>query len=426
VLIAGGVVLPLRLAAGASDRPRAHPTFHPTVVAARAPGRWVTSWAASPQRPTRRNLSALGFTDQTVRSVVLSSAGGATARVRFSNIFGVRPLEIGRASIGRAATGAGIAGDLNHPLSFAGRPSVRIAPGHELLSDPVALSVRPLERLAISVFVPQTSGPVTQHAQAQQLSYVAAGNHALDNSADAFTGETPAWYVVDGLDVLSRSAKVGAVVALGDSITDGVGSTVNSNQRWPNDLTRRLISRGAAELSVVDEGIGGNRLLTGLPCCGPSALSRFSADVAHQAGATEVIVLAGINDIGWSGRGPASRGAASSIADRLIRGYEQLIARAHSAGLKALGSTLTPFQGAWYWTPAREAQRELVNHWILTSRAFDGVIDSARAVADPADPERLRPAYDSGDHLHPNDAGYQAIADAISLPMLLGNVVHRR
>jgi lysophospholipase L1-like esterase len=216
------------------------------------------------------------------------------------------------------------------------------------------------------------------------------------------------------------------VVALGDSITDGVGSTLNTNQRWPNDLTRRLLSRRDATLSVVDEGIGGNRLLTGGPCCGPSALSRFSADVAHQAGASAVIVLAGINDIGWSSRGPAPRGAQNSIAERLIRGYEQIIARAHAAGLKALGCTLTPFHGARYWTPAREVQRDLVNHWILTSGAFDGVIDSARAVADPSDPERLRPAYDSGDHLHPNDAGYQAFADAISLRMLLGEAGQRR
>jgi lysophospholipase L1-like esterase len=341
-------------------------------------------------------------------------------RVRFSNAFGALPLEIGRASIGRAGRGASLADDRNQPLSFSGHRSALIAPGSELVSDPVALRVRPLERLAISVLMPQATGPVTQHAQAQQLSYVAAGDHARDTGARAFTGTTPAWYVVDGVDVLSAIGRVGAVVALGDSITDGVGSTVNANQRWPNDLARRLVSRRAGTLSVVDEGIGGNRLLTGTTCCGPSVLSRFSADVADQAGVTEVIVLAGINDIGWSSRVTALPGDPNSIADRLIRGYERLITRAHSAGLKVFGSTLTPFQGARYWSPSREAQRELVNHWILTSGAFDGVINSAHAVADPADPERLRPAYDSGDHLHPNDAGYQAMADAINLAMFRG------
>jgi lysophospholipase L1-like esterase len=206
------------------------------------------------------------------------------------------------------------------------------------------------------------------------------------------------------------------VVAFGDSITDGVQSTVGANLRWPNDLARRLDALGGPALAVADEGIGGNRVLAGSRCCGGSAEARFARDALDQAGVRDIIVLEGINDIGFSAGLPAGAGISAA---RIIAGYEQLIVQAHARGVRIFGATLLPFQGAGYYTAAGEATREAVNAWIRTSGAFDGVVDFDAAMRDAADPLRLNPAYDSGDHLHPDDAGYQAMADAVNLEMLL-------
>lgn len=295
-----------------------------------------------------------------------------------------------------------------------------IPPGAEALSDPVHLTVPALQDLAVSVYLPQPTGPATQHSDAQQDNYVASGNHALDDSGAAFGTVTQSWFFLDSVDVLDRSRDAGTVVAFGDSITDGYQSTVNANARWPNDLARRLDARYGQTLSVADEGISGNRVLNDSLCCGVNALARFDRDVVDRAGAREVILLEGINDIGFSQlTGPLTAPQTNVSAAQIIAGYEQLIAQAHAAGLKIFGGTLTPFKGAAYWTPAGEAKREAVNHWILTSGEFDGVINFAKAVADPSDPLIFNPAYDSGDHLHPNDAGYQAMANAIRLSMLV-------
>jgi lysophospholipase L1-like esterase len=219
----------------------------------------------------------------------------------------------------------------------------------------------------------------------------------------------------DGIDVVPSAQIAGSVVALGDSITDGVHSTVNANNRWPNYLARRFDALHGRTMSVVDEGISGNRVLSDAGTAGVSALARLSRDVLQQPGSKDVILLEGINDIGQSDLGTTP----FVSADDLISAYKQIITQAHAAGLKIFGATLTPFEGAFYWSPAGEATREAVNHWILTSGAFDGTIDFASVTADPANPEMFNPAYDSGDHLHPNDAGYQAMANAINLKMLL-------
>ncbi|HTT30567.1 MAG TPA: SGNH/GDSL hydrolase family protein [Solirubrobacteraceae bacterium] len=382
---------------------------------------WVSTWAASPQVATPGTLSATGFTDQTVRNVVFSSVGGNLVRVRFTNTFGTTPLQIGSASIAVAGTGAGTSGSAV-PLTFGGQSSILIPDGAEALSDPVRLRVPALQDLDVSVFLPQATGAATQHSDAQQVNYVGSGDQTLDTSGTPFTMQTQSWYFVDSVDVVGQRNDLGTLVAFGDSITDGYQSTVNANARWPNDLARRLDARRET-LAVADEGISGNRVLNDSLCCGVNALSRFDRDVVDRAGAKEVILLEGINDIGFSQlTGVAGTSPNTDVsAAQIIAGYQQIIAQAHAAGLKIFGGTLTPFKGASYYSDDGEKKREAVNNWILTSGAFDGVIDFAKVVADPSDPTMMNPSYDSGDHLHPNDAGYQAMANAIPLRLLLGS-----
>ncbi len=371
---------------------------------------WVAGWSASPQAAVPRTAFALGFQDQTVRNVVFTSAGGSWARVRFSNAFGRRALRIARAALGPALAGAAVADGRNAPLTFHGQPYVVIAPGGQVLSDAVRLTVRPFEHLAVSIYLPGPTGAPTEHRRAKQVNYVAAGNQALDREPEGFRTRTVSWYFATAVEVRSPARDIGTVVAFGDSITDGVGSRTDANARWPNDLARRLETRHRATLSIVNAGIGGNRLLEDSRCCGVSALARFDSDALTQPNLKGIILLEGINDIGRAGNLPAQQ---------IIDGYRQLIARAHAARVKIYGATLTPFQGSSYWTQRHDATRDAVNRWIHRTHAFDGIIDFADTVADPRNPEKLNPAYDSGDHLHPNDAGYQAMARAVNLNTLL-------
>ncbi|MBV9197356.1 MAG: SGNH/GDSL hydrolase family protein [Solirubrobacterales bacterium] len=380
---------------------------------------WVSTWAASPQTAIPGTPDASGFNHQTIRNVVFTSVSGDLVRIRFTNTFGDQPLQIGTAAIAVAGNGAATTG-ASVPLTFGGQPSVQIPIGAEVLSDPVRLHVPALQDLAVSVYLPAATGSATLHSLGRQTTYVASGDHTGDSAGSTYTTLDQSWYFIDAVDVLAQPQVRGTLVAFGDSITDGFNSTVNANARWPNDLARRLDS-SRDTLAVADEGISGDRVLTSDLCCGVNALARLDRDVLERAGAKEVILLMGINDIGFSVTppNPVTNPLPDVSAAQIIAGYQQIIAQAHAAGLKIFGGTLTPFKGAGYYSVAGEAKREAVNHWIVTSGAFDGVIDFASVVADPSDPTMMAPQYDSGDHLHPNDAGYQAMANAIPLRLLL-------
>jgi lysophospholipase L1-like esterase len=390
---------------------------------------WVASWAAAEHAPSNDlfkligepgNPGVKGFDNQTVRNIVFTSVGGRVLRVHLSNVFGKQPVVIGSATVGVELSGAQLVPGTVRPLTFEGRGSVTIPAGGQAISAPVGLEVRPLEDLAVSVYIPSATGPTTYHFFSQQTNYVASGNQAGEQGADAYaplpstTAAGSSWFYVSGVDVRSSA---GTVVAFGDSITDGFQSQVNANDRWPSLLAKRLVAAaGDRAPGVVDEGIGGNRVLHDSPCFGQSALKRFSRDVLSVPGVNDVILLEGINDIEHSAiTGACFTEPPISAAD-IEHGDEQLIAAAHSRGLKIFGATLTPINAPA--SDPRERKREALNHWIRTSGAFDGVFDFDAAVRDPRVPLDFNPSYDSGDHLHPNDAGYQAMANAIDLALL--------
>jgi len=393
-----------------------------------AASKWVSTWAASAMAATPASLalfpgdvSSAGFTDQTVRNVLWTSVGGRAARVRLSNAFGTQAITFDHVEIGVSAGGASIAAGTNHLVTFGGSKSVTIAPGAEVVSDAVWMPVPAETDLAVSLFTQAATGPATYHADAQQINYISTpGDYAASQSGAAFTTTSQSWYFVEDVDVFAAPQTRSTIVAFGDSITDGFASTVNANARWPNDLARRILAGPTGQVHpVVDEGISGNRILNDSACFGVNAQARFTRDVAARAGARYVVLLEGINDIGFS-QLPNSGCSAPNTdvsAAQIIAGYTHIIAAAHAAGLKIIGGTLTPFQGAFYYSAAGEAKREAVNQWIRTSGAFDGLIDFDAAIRDPANPLQMLAAYDSGDHLHPNDAGYQAMAAAVNLAL---------
>jgi len=370
---------------------------------------WVGGWTAALAG------GGNGIINQTVRMVVHNTVPGTSVRVRLSNEYGANPLPIGAVDIAVQASGASEVAGSNRIVTFSGSSSTTVPAGADLTSDPVAMTVTSEENLLVSVYYSGNAGPSGWHYDAQDVTYYSAsGNFAADATAANYPAADNSWHYLDGLDVQSTTARC-TLVAFGDSITDGAYSTTSANTRWPNDLARRLQAvPGGPALGVVDEGLGGNRVLTDTNSeFGTSALHRFAHDALGEPGVKDVILLEGINDIGTN-VGP--NGALT--AQDLINGYQTLIQEAHAAGVKIYGATILPFEGAGYYTSAGEAIRETVNNWILTSGAYDGVFDLATAMANPSNPLQLNPAYDSGDHLHPNDAGYQAMANAIDITKL--------
>ena len=367
---------------------------------------WVVTWGTSPQLTEPRNLPpAPGLTGNTLRQIINVSIGGEKLRVRFSNVFGTNAVTLNAVHMALSGDGSAIKTETDTALTFDGKPSVTIPAGESILSDDFNFHLEPLAKVAVTINFGGISGNVTGHPGSRTTSYLLAGNQvSAANLPDAMT--TQHWYFLNDIDVQAESG--GAVATLGDSITDGRGSGTDKNDRWPDNLARRLQSNsGTADIAVLNEGIGGNCVLRG--GLGPTAMSRFNRDVLSQSGVHWMILFEGVNDIGGSHN--------PNVATNLINAFESVIQQAHEHHILVYGATITPFGTSFYDSPAHETARQEVNQWIRTSGRFDGVIDFDAAVRDPKNPSRLLASADNGDHLHPNEAGYRMMADAIDLKL---------
>ncbi len=394
--------------------------------AASRAAQWVQSWGAAPQPPTAAQgpfPATPAFVNQTIRQSIRVSVGGRRLRLRLTNEYGTKPLVIGAARVALEDGKGNIQPGTDRPVLFSGKPQTTIPAGAPFLSDPIDLPVAPLASLSISLYVPQETGQCTCHATGMQNAFV---SDTGDFTGKPFTPKETlqARAFLTGVDV--ETVKAGhAVVILGDSISDGMGSTVDANHRWPDLLANRLNAKGAAGWGVVNMGISGNRLLG--DGAGQSALARFDRDVLATSAAKVLILFEGVNDLGISYghfEGPmaevfkslASRNKVT--AESMIAGYRQLIARAHVQGLKVLVATITPYEGASYYSEEGEAVRQAINAWIRTGHEADGVLDFDAVVGDPAKPTQMKEGLHAGDHLHGSDAGYAAMAASIDLSLL--------
>jgi len=386
--------------------------------------RWIGAWAAAMHIPGPGfgelfPSQIFALDKQTVRQIVRVSAGGDQVRVRIANTFGDVPLIIGAALIALRDAEERIDPTTDRVLTFSGSPSLTIPPGALAVSDPVALRVPALSELVVSMYVPAPTTGTTVHGFAFQTNYISPVGDFTAEAAVPVETTAQTWIFLTGIDV-AVAEPAGVVVALGDSITDGAISTPDTNQRWPDFLAERFVAdTDQPAMAVLNAGIGGNRLLhnpaDGFEFAGPNALARFDRDVLAQPGVTHLIVFEGINDIGM----PALSGdpAESVSADQLIAGLRQLAERSHEHGIVVFGATITPFEGAMFFSDEGEATRQAVNDWIRTGGAFDAVLDFDAVVRDPRQPTSLRPEFDPGDHLHLNDAGFRALADSIDLEL---------
>ena len=384
------------------------------------PQTWIVSWAASQQIPEPNNaLPSDDLRDATVRQIFHLSAGGSALRVHVSNAFGTAALHVSSVHIAHSPMPASAAIDpaTDKALTFSGSQDLTIPPGAEYISDPVEYPVRALSDLAVTFYLEVPPATQTGHPGSRATSYLVHGN--LVSAVELPDAKhVDHWYQISAIDVLSEKGAA-SVVALGDSITDGHGATTNGNDRWTDVLARRLqTSRQTHNLGVSNQGIGGNHLLTdGL---GPNALARFDRDVLAQAGVRWLIMFEGVNDLGGLARNSeVSQSEHTTRARRVVAAYEQVIARAHSHGIRVIGATITPYVGSDYYHPGplSEADREWVNEWIRAPGHFDAVIDFDAVVRDQRQPDRLRPVYDCGDHLHPSPAGYKAMGESIPLTL---------
>ena len=400
------------------------------VSAAQAAGSddWIATWTASPQPVWEADFLApvkvpRNLWGQTVRQMATVSIGGKQIRVVLSNEYGERPLKIGAAQVALADKGSAIAAGTGKPLTFGGSPSIVIPPGAPVMSDPVDLAVPALGTVAVSFFVPDVTPVTTFHWDARQTMYIVAGNKVAET--DFKPDSTVVARILLSEILVDRPANARAIVTFGDSITDGDSSTIDANHRWPDVLARRLIDAGGPPVAILNQGISGARILTDR--MGVNALARFDRDVLRHRYADTVILMMGINDIGWPDSILEPIAPAPS-ADDVIAGYKQLVARAHLHKMRIIGATLTPFEETFkgsplegYYNADKEKKRQAINKWIRESGAFDAVLDFDAVVRNPSRPSYIQAIYDAGDHLHPNDAGYKAMAESIDLKLLGGS-----
>ncbi|MDR8393349.1 SGNH/GDSL hydrolase family protein [Aliifodinibius sp. S!AR15-10] len=374
---------------------------------------WQGTWSTSQQLTEPRNMPPEpGLNGNTLRQVVHVSLGGDRLRVRLSNEFGTEPVSITAAQIAASDGGSAIKPDTDQALEFDGESAITIPPGEAVLSDPFSFNLEPLSNVALTLHISKISSDVTGHPGSRTTSYIQTGNHvSAPEMPDA--AQTEHWYIIDAIDVMAPDSAA-AVATLGNSITDGRGSGTNQQNRWPDELARRLQNNPHTQhVAVLNQGIGGNCVLR--DCLGPAGLSRFQRDVLNQTGVSWLIILEGINDIGQA----KGAKAAEQVAQDLINAYQKMINQAHSQNIKVYGATLMPFGGSFYDGPEREQARQKVNEWIRNSGAFDAVIDLDKALRDPDNPSQLLPAADTGDHLHPNETGHRLIAEAVDLSLFI-------
>ena len=385
-------------------------------VYAKSQPHWVTVWATAQMTPGADSaLSPADATDATLRQTIHIAKGGQTIRLRLSNAMSTEPLVLRNIHIAQATATGGSEIDpaSDRAITFGGMSDIVIPAGADYTSDPVEMTVADQSPLSVSFHMPEMPKQQTGHPGSRTTSWLVHGDHVSDADL-AGAQKFDHWFTISGLDIEGRSATA-AIVAFGDSITDGYGIKSNSDARWPDFLGQRLKDKPVA---VLNAGIGGNRLL--LDGLGPNALARFDRDVLSQTGVKYVVVLEGVNDLGMLTRdAPVSAEDHAGLVARIKAAYLQMITKAHSHGMKIYGATITPFMGMDYYhaDAQNEADRQAVNSWIRTSSAFDAVIDFDAALRDPAQPDRLSPAFDSGDHLHPSSAGYKAMADAVNLKL---------
>lgn len=375
---------------------------------------FTASWTASPQLPSEGftpNWSREGFWRQSLRQVVRLSAGGDRVRMRLSNAYGTSPVRIAGASVGRTAVGAAVEPESLTRLTFGGAGEARMPARGGIVSDDLPLAVGAGESLTVTLYFDAATGPATFHAQAFTAGYRGEGDLSADVGGEGFDAVTESWYFLSAVEV--DAGRADAVALFGDSITDGFGSTAGADRRWSDALARRT------GRPVLNAGIGGNLLLNDSAWYGEKGVHRLRRDVLDRPGVDTLVVLLGLNDIGFSetDEQPTYRPAPVVEAEELVAGHRELIRQGRSAGLRVVGCTLLPFGGSDHWGEHAAKVSHELNEWIRCSGEYDAVVDLNRALADPADPDRLRPAYDFGDHLHPNDAGYEVMAEALAVTL---------
>lgn len=382
-------------------------TFAAFAIPAFAQNHWVTTWTAAQQTP---RAAAAALNNQTVRMIVRSTIGGTRLRLELANTYGTTPLVVGGAHVAIRAKDSEIVPASDRELKVNGKGSFTIPPGAVMLTDAVNLDVPKLTDLAVSIYIPGEAAPQTQHSLGLHTTYISAQGNQTGQPVIADGKTSQAWYWLSSIEVTSPAA-TSAIVAFGDSITDGFHSTPDTNRMWPAVLAQRLLGKTTGpQIAVVNEAISGNQILR--DGAGVNALARFDHDVLGRPGVNWLVILEGINDIG-RGLGPNAPAANAVTTDDVVEGLRQMIDRAHEHGIAVIGATLTPFEGAAYFSDKGEIVRSAVNAWIRTGGAFDGVIDFDAVTRNPDHATQFRPEFDSGDHLHPNDAGYKAMADSI-------------